>query len=135
MRKRALVLFLLALAIGPACSDHGDPPPTQPPLPTDVKFARDVLPILSSRCAIPGCHVQPDPKAGCDMSVDSCYANLVNAPTEVFTPGIRVTPGVPSQSVLYLLVESGQMPAQGPRLSASQVAVIRKWIEDGALND
>jgi hypothetical protein len=135
MRERARIFFMLLLAIGPACSDGSDPPPTQPPLPAEVKFGRDVLPIFTSRCAIPGCHVQPNPKAGCDMSADSCYANLVNVPTEVFTPGIRVTPGVPSQSVLYLLVESGQMPAQGTRLNSRQVAIIRKWIEDGALDD
>jgi len=135
-RRFALIWGSVSVLMVGACSDFGDPlPPTKPVVPTDVKFMRDVQPILNSRCAVSGCHVSPLPKAGCDLTADSSYANLVNVPTEVFTPGVRVTPGDLSQSVLYLLVQSGQMPANGPPLTPVQVGTIRQWIEDGAPNN
>lgn len=135
-RRSALTLCSVSVLLVCACSDFGDPlPPTRPVVPTDVKFTRDVQPILNSRCAVSGCHVSPLPKAGCDLSADSSYANLVNVPTEVFTPGVRVTPGDLSQSVLYLLIERGQMPASGPPVTSAQLTTIRRWIEDGAPNN
>lgn len=136
-RRSALFLCSVGVVTVCACSDFGDPipPPTTPDVPTEVKFARNVQPIFNSRCAVSGCHVSPLPKAGCDLSADSSYVNLVNVPTQVFTPGVRVTPGDLSQSVLYLLVESGLMPASGPPVNSGQLRTIRQWIEDGAPNN
>jgi hypothetical protein len=131
MKQR--IFFLIILALFAACSDQGDPlPPSGPVVPQDVTFSKSVQPIFNARCAIPGCHVQPDPKAFLDLTVDSSYVSLVNVPTRVFTPGVRVTPNDLNGSVLYLLVQSGLMPAMGPALSAAQVKTIRTWIEDGA---
>jgi hypothetical protein len=135
-RRAAATMFTLLVAVLPACSDFGtDPTPTPPPVTTDVKFGRDVQAIFNSSCAISGCHVQPMPTAGLNLTAGSSYANLVNVPTQVFTPGVRITPGDVNASVLYLLVESGQMPARGARLTPAQVSVIRTWIEDGAPNN
>jgi hypothetical protein len=117
-----------------ACSDDGTSPvdPGPDTVPDSVEFARHVQPIFNSRCAISACHVQPNPRADLVLSEGVSYNNIVDVPTTVFTPGVRVIPGQPSQSVLYLLVESGDMPATGPRLSDVQVEIIRKWIADGA---
>ena len=52
--------------------------------------------------------------------------------TAAITPGVRVTPFEPVNSVLYLLVQSGTMPGSGRRLTSVELAIIRKWIEDGA---
>jgi len=136
-RQYALIFCTMSVLMACACSDFGDPipPPTTPDVPAEVEFARDVQPIFNSRCAVSGCHVSPLPKAGCDLSVDSSYVNLVNVPTEVFTPGVRVTPGDLSQSVLYLLVQSGLMPASGSPVTSGQLRTIRLWIEDGAPNN
>jgi hypothetical protein len=108
----ALATASIAALLVVACSDSGDPvaPPT---VPANVSFKKHIQPIYNSRCAIAGAHVMPNPQAGLDLSPGVAYANTVNVPTQVFTPGVRVTPDDPSQSVLYLLVESGQMPDKG----------------------
>jgi hypothetical protein len=130
------ILAALGAALALSCSDLGDPaPPTGPVVPTEVKFGRDVQAIFNSRCAISGCHVAPAPTAGLVLSAGVSYGNLVDVPTQVFTPGVRVTPGDLSNSVLYLLVQSGWMPASGGRLTATQLEIIRTWIEDGAPNN
>lgn len=121
----SLGFFVLA-----GCSGHHDPTAPEPGGP--ITFAADIQPIFNGRCATSGCHVQPTPRANCDLSPGVSYANLVNVQTEVYVPGVRVTPGEPDSSVLYLLVESGTMPARGGRLTSTQVAAIKKWIENGA---
>jgi hypothetical protein len=103
------------------------PPPSGP-----VSFKRDVQAIFNHSCATAGCHVQPSPRANCDLSPGVSYANIVNVPTEVYVPGVRVTPSNPDSSVLYLLVVKGTMPARGPHLTSTQVSTIKKWIEAGA---
>jgi hypothetical protein len=100
-------------------------------VPDSVEFAKHVQPIFNSRCAISGCHVQPNPRADLVLSEGVSYNNIVDVPAVNFT-GVRVIPGQPSQSVLYLLVEAGDMPATGPPLSDVQVEIIRTWIADGA---
>lgn len=123
------ILFGLSLLLLAGCSDIGDPVSTQP---AGASFRADVQPIFSSRCAVPGCHIQPSPQAGCDLSVGPSYANIVGVPAIVFGPGFRVAPGSPDASVLYRLVNAGTMPAQGGPLTPKQIETIREWIEDGA---
>ena len=56
-------------------------------------------------------------------------------------PMLRVTPGDAANSYLYEKVESAtpkgspgfaRMPLGGPYLSADEIAIIKKWIDDGA---
>jgi hypothetical protein len=132
------IMAALGAAVTLSCSDLGDPapPPTGPVVvPTEVKFGRDVQAIFNSRCAISGCHVAPTPTAGLVLSAGVSYGNLVNVPTQVFTPGVRVTPGDLSNSVMWLLLQSGMMPATGGRITATQLEIIRIWIEDGTPNN
>jgi len=123
-------LIGLVFAILAGCSQSHDPAGPEPSGP--ITFKADIQPIFNARCGVSGCHVQPLPRANCDLSPGVSYANLVNVPTEVYVPGVRVTPGEPDSSVLYLLVQKGIMPARGGRLTLTQVAAIKKWIEDGA---
>lgn len=124
----------VAIAVGiAACSDDDPVVPDDPgTVPDSVEFDRHVQPIFNGRCAVSGCHVQPNPEADLVLSAGQAYANIVNVPAVNFPPAIRVTPFEPLNSILYLLVEDGDMPAEGPRLTSVQVAIIRKWIEDGA---
>ena len=48
--------------------------------------------------------------------------------------GRVITPGKPQQSRLFELVEKGAMPKGGKQLPADRIAVIREWIEAGALS-
>lgn len=136
MTSRRFARFLACVAVVAAAACSGDDDPVIPDdpgtVPDSVLFTQHVQPIFNARCAVAGCHVQPDPSAELVLSDGQSYVNIVNEPTVVFTPGIRVTPFEPSQSVLYLLVQNGTMPAEGSRLTSVQVAIIRKWIEDGA---
>lgn len=134
---RAIAYLLLAASCSllPGCTDRGEPVEAPPLNPPGISFAADIQPIFSARCAISGCHVLPTPQAGLVLTAGSSYANLVNVPTQNFTPGVRVTPNDLSASVLYLLVLSGAMPAEGGRLTTAQIAAIREWIESGAPNN
>jgi hypothetical protein len=126
-RPYTFALAALLLALFSACSED-DPvePPTEP-----VSFSADVQPIFNNRCAVSGCHIGPTPEADCDLSEGNSHANLVNVKATRF-PGQRVTPGSPSGSVLYLLVDGGAMPQTGDDLSANQIDIIRRWIAEGA---
>ncbi|HEU4366293.1 MAG TPA: hypothetical protein VFT13_12605 [Candidatus Krumholzibacteria bacterium] len=116
------------------CSDLGDPVDPTTPTPEVVSFSEDIQPIFNSRCAIAGCHVQPAPTGGLDLTEGQSWANLVGVRAQSF-PGERVVAGSPAGSVLYLLVETGSMPQVGGPLSTAQIELIRKWIADGALNN
>jgi hypothetical protein len=90
-----------------------------------VDFHRDVAPILERSCL--SCH-RPGNKKG-DISL-ATFADLA--------AGEYVIPGRPDESGFLELVvpaEPGQrpeMPKQGAPLSGEQVAVLRRWIAEGA---
>lgn len=91
-----------------------------------VYFQRDVLPILVSSCAKSGCH---DVTAHQDGVILTDYANVMQ------TGDVR--PGNPEGSDLYEAITetnpSKRMPRPpNPRLTNEQIALIRKWIEQGA---
>lgn len=67
-----------------------------------------------------------------NLSAGVSYANTVNQPALVFGPGTRVIPSDPDASILYQLVSTGVMPAEGGPLTAAQIETIREWIAEGA---
>jgi hypothetical protein len=46
-----------------------------------------------------------------------------------------VAPGDADDSYLYQMVASGRMPETGGSLTSADIALIRQWINDGALNN
>jgi len=48
--------------------------------------------------------------------------------------GIRVVPGSPATSPLFLQVQSGRMPQGGPALSSNQLAIVEAYIKGGSDN-
>jgi formylglycine-generating enzyme required for sulfatase activity len=82
-----------------------------------VNFEDKIAPVLMERC------VQ------CHSSVKAMGA--VRLTTNVSTSRV-VTPGEPEKSPLYLSVESGAMPPNGPKLTKDQRDAIRDWIKEGA---
>src|SRR4051812_36260948 len=89
----------------------------------DVRFNRDVRPILSAKCF--KCH-GPDLKKG-KLDLQTFAAA---------TKGKAVVPGDPAASTLLERVtaheESERMPPRGEPLTKEQVATLRAWIEQGA---
>ena len=94
----------------------------------EVDFRRDIEPIFKSRCY--KCHGEKKQKG--ELRLDS--------PKSIRTGGENgsvVVPGKPKESPLYKLVSlppehDDIMPAKGDTLTREQIALIRKWIEQGA---
>jgi len=141
IRLFALLVLLSLLTVLAACSDMGDSPtdpgdpgPPDPPDPT-VSFADQIQPIFNNNCI--GCHGDGG-NAGLDLRAGSSHGNLVNVPSTESALS-RVEPEDPDNSWLYLKVTAQQnvgteMPP-GSGLDTTSAALIRTWIEEGALDN
>lgn len=89
--------------------------------------------LLVGNCA--GCH---PPNQGLDLTAGHVYANLVNVPSREDPSLMRVKPGDPAASYLYLKVTTtrpprgARMPLGGPPLSNDELTTLRAWIAQGA---
>lgn len=96
--------------------------------PDSVYFEKDILPLLRSNCAMAGCHDGATAMDG--VRLDS-YQAMMNSDV--------VKPRNPGDSDLWEAINENdpddRMPYQLPPLNAQQKALIRKWIEQGALNN
>lgn len=93
--------------------------------PGTVSFVSDIAPILKEKCEV--CHRASSPIGG--FSVSS-YADIMRGGRH----GEPILAGKPEASSLldYLTGKRDLMPKGGPPLPASQIALIRKWISEGA---
>lgn len=98
----------------------------------DVKYNRDVRPILSNHCFT--CHGPDSATREADLRLDS-----FDAATAI--PDSRkqaIVPGSPEDSELYRRITSTDRehrmpPVDGPKqLTKRQISVLRQWIADGA---
>jgi uncharacterized membrane protein len=123
---------LMALTAAVSCEHDPinpiDPNPTDTTSPCDpgtVDFKNEVLPLLTSKCAMPGCHNSPN---GADGVVLDSYAQIRK----------HVVPGNLNASDLWDdgIAETDpdkQMPPPGyPQLSPAEKELIKKWIQQGA---
>jgi len=104
-------------------------------------FARDIQPILSSNCALSGCHAGTAPQQGMNLSAGLAYANLVCVASAERPGMMRVRPLQPDSSYLVHKVQGtqssvgglgAQMPLGLAPLSQQQISLIRAWISEGA---
>src|SRR5438093_486794 len=139
----AALLALAPLTIVAAGADEppAAPPPSAAPEPapsTDqaALFAR-VGRLLQSRCAMPGCHLGPDSMKGMRMEAAQIYRSTVNVPSRTDPGLLRLAPGAPDRSLLYLkLLPQEQGHYRGPRMPLSmnpltpeEIVLVRQWIE------
>jgi hypothetical protein len=128
----------LALILLAACGDDGGQ--KVPPEPTFTRVFEEV--VTATRCGGPLCHGLT--AGGFRMgSKDAVYTAFVGQPGGGAHCGdsgyIRVVPGDPEASLLYLKLDHRQpcgdpMPG-GDRLPDEQIELVRAWIEAGAHND
>lgn len=106
-----------------------------------VTLSADVQPILTSNCALSGCHAGVSPQEGQNLSAGQTFSNVVNVASNELPTMDRVQPGQPDSSYLVHKIQgthlqiggSGErMPIGRSALSASDINVIRAWIQDGA---
>ncbi len=142
-RKPIDLAFVLAASIGVALTlvAVAATPPTgtarlQPsPLlrgVAEVSFETDVAPILQNRCV--QCHggVDEDGDVRAEASLTLTSYEGVIAGSEY---GPVVTAGDPDDSMLLNLIEWGDMPEEGDPVPEEEIALIRMWIAEGALNN
>ena len=99
-----------------------------PPVAREVDFAADIAPLLKTRCL--ACHGTAQQQSG--LRLDSREAALRGG-----YGGQVIIPGSSAESRLIRLVAGVEpkliMPPVGPRLTASEVGVLRAWIDRGAV--
>lgn len=110
----------------------------------EAGFSADIQPIFDRSCAFIGCHAASDlfpPGEGMVLTADTSWQALVGTGSSQIPTLLRVAPSAPDSSYLLrkLIGSEGnlgeQMPLGGPFLGAGDLALIRLWIEQGALNN
>ena len=136
INKRLLILTGVCLVVGVlAYFSFRTSAVDELKVPDVVSYNYDVRPILSDKCF--SCH-GPDPKkreAGLRLDIESeAYKALQDHPTKR-----GIVPGKPELSEVFQRITTSDsslvMPVASsklPRLSENEVAIIKKWIEQGA---
>jgi hypothetical protein len=117
MRSVWVAAIAITSAVAPACA--ADAP---------VDFARDVRPILRAACY--DCHGPDKQKA--DLRLDSREVTLKGGKT-----GPAILAGKGSESLLIKRIkgegDDTRMPPKKPSLKDEQIALIQRWIDQGAV--
>ena len=119
--------------------------PTPDLQPTFTSIQRDIFSTTDSamRQACTNCHNSGNAviAGGLNLTGAGAYSALVNAASRDKPGATRVIPSDPDGSYLIQKIEGApgivgtRMPQSGPFLSAGQIAIIRRWIEQGAANN
>jgi len=122
----------------PSPADAGAPEAVvdQPAAHDDARLFARVGRLLQSRCAMPGCHLGPEAMRGLRLETPQIYRSSVNVRARTEPRLLRLVPGAPDQSLLYLkLLPQDQGGYHGPRmpqgmnpLSDDEIALVRAWI-------
>jgi hypothetical protein len=116
-----LAVALLVAALLNAC--YYDKVETFVGLPTNVSLKNDVQPIFDRDCNSSGCH-DATPSHAPSLVPEQTYNALIT--------GGYVNTNDPVNSVLYLSVNGGGMPAGRAPLSDIDKKIILAWITEGA---
>ena len=126
-RPSTLALFSILCAALPKA--HGAVQEKAPGGP--VSYFRDIRPIFQANCQ--GCHQPAKPKGGYVMTD---FAKLLAGGDK---DGIAVVPGDMTKGSLIEQVTpvggSAEMPKNKPPLPEHEIALVRKWIAEGAKDD
>lgn len=94
--------------------------------PEVVSFSADLIPLFTTNCAIPNCHIGPNPAGQLLLDSANAYTQLTQAGSGyVDTTNSR-------GSILYIqmTVASNIMPPTG-KLDECKIDLIEKWIQQG----
>jgi Ca2+-binding RTX toxin-like protein len=105
------------------------------PVVVAVVYSSEIQPIFNGRCI--GCHSGSSAPQGLKLDSANSFSNLVNVASHEVPSLKRVKPGDPDNSYLVQKIEGtaavgSRMPLGGSPLSADQIALIRRWISEGA---
>jgi hypothetical protein len=107
------------------------------PVGTPVNYATQIQPIFNDNCT--SCHSGGGAPQGLRLDSTNSYSNLVDVASNEVPSLKRVAPGDDTNSYLVQKIEGtaavgARMPLNSPPLSASNIALIRRWIVEGAAN-
>jgi hypothetical protein len=131
IRLRVLFGLLVALMVSMVSSCKHELPVNPNPInnnpDTSICFERDILPVFISNCAKGGCHNAISAQDGYQFTD---YTSIVAK---------NFKPGDPEGTKLYQVITETdvdkRMPqAPNPALSAMQIDLVRRWIEQGGQN-
>ncbi len=93
--------------------------------------------ILTTNCALSGCHGSISPQANLDLSSGKAYSNLVNVQSELYPALKRVVPGNAANSLLIKVLKGDGVPLmpQSGNLDNSIIDSVSAWINRGAINN
>jgi mono/diheme cytochrome c family protein len=86
-----------------------------------VSFRTEVAPILVEKCG--NCHV------------DRNRGNFSSATFEALDRSTRIAYGLPDDSRLIEVIVNGEMPQGGLQVTAEELGVLKRWIQQGAKFD
>lgn len=104
----------------------------EPAKPAEISYQREILPILRAQCQ--GCHQPARLEGGVDLTSSAGLFAAGDSGAHVITPS-----QVDASELLAQITpdDSGAaaMPKDGEPLPAEQIALLRRWIADGAKID
>lgn len=97
----------------------------------EICFERDILPIFLENCALSGCHNSESRKHG---YIFDSYDNIVSS-----NRGRNIIPFNLKKSKIYKKItedtqEDRMPPPPNPALTETEISLIGRWINEGALN-
>ena len=139
---RIASLFILVAVAG--CADFDAPVNPYHGIPDELvanpSFADDILPILTRRCSIGGCHSLASEQSELTLTADEAYDDLVEEESEQNSLYKRVRASKPDSSWLVKLIVAdpsgrgsfARMPLLSTPLTENQIGTIINWIAQGA---
>lgn len=88
-----------------------------------LAFTTDIQPILKAKCL--ACHSAEKRKGGLNLATLEALALGGES-------GSPLVAGKPNESLLLEMVRDGEMPPEGEGLSAEQIELFQRWIEEGS---
>jgi len=122
--KILMIAFIASVAFSGCYKDVLSPGQDPNAPPQYVSFSGDLQPIFTANCALSGCH------DGASHNPDLREGTSYNAITSKWF----INTLVPSNSILYGVIKSGEMPPSGA-LKASDAQRVLDWVRNGAPNN
>ena len=126
MKKQFILLAIAVVVVSAFAVFRFGSTNAAPSAKTEVSYAKDVQPILESRCG--KCHMGEFVSEGLHMDT---YESLMEGSDH----GPVIVAGDAGESLLAQQIVKGKMPKRGPKLTPVQIQTITDWIEAGALNN
>jgi mono/diheme cytochrome c family protein len=106
--------------------------------PPEVSYSKDVQPIFDKACV--ECHGAKKAKAKLNLDAAVALKSLVDVPSEQVPGTVRVKPGDPEQSYLWLKLDHRSKEGDGmpkgmfgaKKLPQAELDLIKAWIAGGA---